>query len=101
MRTISNKEIKTLHSRLDLNKSEKSWSYKREDKTARQLQSFKQDVKNYSKENTRLQAQLKAFQSEKEKILNDFKECCRQREIDTEKHKDLEQRIFQLIYEKD
>ena len=101
LRTISNKEIKTLHSKLDQIESEKSWSYKREDKTARQLQSFKQDVKNYSKENTRLQAQLKAFQSEKEKILNDFKECCRQREIDTEKHKDLEQRIFQLIYEKD
>ena len=95
------KEIKMLHSKLEQIESEKSCSYKREDKTARQLQSFKQDLKNYSKENTRLQAQLKALQSEKDKLILDLKEIAKQKDVDFEKHKDLEQRIFQLIYEKD
>lgn len=95
------KEIRTLHSKLEQIESEKSCSYKREDKTARQLQSYKQDLKNYAKENSRLQAQLKAIQSDKDKLIIELKETAKLKDLDFDKHKDLEQRIFQLMYEKD
>ena len=95
------RELTTLHTKLEQIESEKSCSYKREDKTARQLHTLKQDVKNFNKENNRLLSQLKVLQQEKDKLQKEITEVYQSKEDDIEKNKDLEARIYQLLYEKD
>lgn len=95
------REITNLKTKLDQIESEKTCSYKREDKVSRQVQGLKNDVKNYAKENNRLSSQIKAIQLEKEKLQLELKEVHLSKLTDIEKTKDLEQRIFQLLYEKD
>ena len=95
------KEINALNARLEQVESEKSCSYKREDKTIKQINTLKHDLKSYGKENNRLTSQLKAISLEKDRLKQEIRENHRSKEWETEKIKDLEQRIFQLLYEKD
>jgi len=62
---------------------------------------MKQTHKNIAKENNRLISQLKALSQEKDRLKQQIKDSYRLKECDNEKSKDLEERIFQLLYEKD
>ncbi|CAI2373633.1 unnamed protein product [Moneuplotes crassus] len=95
------KEINTLNAKLGQVESEKSCSYKREDKSSKQLHNLKQDLKAISKENQRLISQMKAVSTEKDRLKLQLKDNDRMKGCESEKIKDLEHRIFHLLYEKD
>lgn len=95
------REINTLRSKLEHVESEKSCSYKREDKTARQVSTLKQELKTYTKENNRLLAQINSLQQEKQSLEATIKSTQKDTSTISKQTKDLESRIYHLIYEKD
>jgi chromosome segregation ATPase len=95
------REINTLRSKLEHIESEKSCSYKREDKIARQVSAFKQELKAYTKENNRLVAQIKSLQQEKSTLESTVKITQKDTSTISKQTKDLEARIYHLLYEKD